>query len=243
MALRSPEIRYQILQKDPKLTGPQALELALTLERAKLDSEMSSLSSPLFVAGTQMISDGKSGEESPNAALAAMSSRNIKKKFFSKLVDQCKWCGRSHSRSLEDCPAKDAICLGCSEKGHFVRCCPNPNPKAKVKTEKLSYVARLFSVNLDPNLVFVEALVHGLEVRCLIDCGATRNFLSEEVWNKIKAKSPERILSPPDPNLRVDLADGTIVGTHGSCSLNLLIKETETLYTDCLLYTSDAADE
>ena len=155
LALRSPEIRYQILQgkgeEKMPLTGEEALALARSLDRAREESEKNQTSSYSFA----MSSDDPDPNTPEVENLAFTSQRSKPKKKPVRLIESCKWCGRTHALDRNDCPAKDAACSKCREKGHFQKM----YPRKDVEKATLSYVAKLFTVSENselPDLTFVD---------------------------------------------------------------------------------------
>ena len=131
------------------------------------------------------------------------------------VIDSCKWCGRSHARDRNDCPARGALCGKCKEKGHFQKLCPSKDsgsnlPKRPLTT--LAYMPRLFSMTEDSDLTFVSARIGGIEVEAMLDSGASGNFISEDLWSRTQAKIIE------DPK-SVEVANKQVVRTLGSCRL------------------------
>jgi hypothetical protein len=46
---------------------------------------------------------------------------------------QCRYCDRKHVRDRNVCPAKQAKCHKCHERGHFAKCCPQSQSKKQVR--------------------------------------------------------------------------------------------------------------
>ena len=226
IALRSPEIRYRILQgkgenKTP-LSGDEALALARSLERAKADAERS-------MNPTYSLATVGNNPEAESEVLAF-----TKKKSF-RTIDSCKWCGKSHARDRNDCPARDALCGRCREKGHFQKLGPRKEATSYVSNNSivkpdeskpdamLAYMPRLFSLAEKLDLTYVTVKVGGLDVQAMVDSGASTNFISEELWSKTKSEIIE------DPK-SVEVADKSVVLSLGGCCLNLFLSSTEVLY-------------
>ncbi|XP_061188181.1 uncharacterized protein LOC133196273 [Saccostrea echinata] len=51
-------------------------------------------------------------------------------------VQSCRYCGRTHPRSREKCPAFGQTCNLCGEQSHFERKCPNKEPPRAKRHEK-----------------------------------------------------------------------------------------------------------
>ena len=124
LALRSPEIRYQILQgkgeEKTLLTGEEALALARSLDRAREESEKNQTSTYSFALRDEPYIPEPLEVE--NLTFTNQKSKSKKKPV--RLIETCKWCGKTHALDRNDCPANDATCTKCREKGHFQKMCP-----------------------------------------------------------------------------------------------------------------------
>ena len=89
--------RKKLLQ-EPKLTLEKCLDSCRAAEATKLQvQDMSS----------------QSKESSEVNAL-----KSARPKSSSSMVDDCKFCGKSHERNREKCPAFDQICKKCKKENH-----------------------------------------------------------------------------------------------------------------------------
>ncbi|QRW18770.1 Retrotransposable element Tf2 protein [Rhizoctonia solani] len=114
------------------------------------------------------------------------------------------------------------LCVKCSQKGHGIKQCPNGwkatiKEVAKPPTPKKDFVDNLVefvSVGLDSNkkpLLFIDLHVQNSQaepIKTLIDSGATSNFISPIVVEKLKI--PKTLLENPRV---VRMLDGTISQT------------------------------
>ena len=65
--------------------------------------------------------------------------------------------------------------------------------------------AEILSINDAANALIINANLEGLEVKCLVDCGATATYISEKVVKHLSLRT-----TPMPKNEKVKLADGRI---------------------------------
>src|SRR5258705_9185255 len=97
-------------------------------------------------------------------------------------------------------------CHTCGGRGHFARVCPSKKlengSKQNRGNPKLSHITKgntgvLQSTEDNRQLYILKGNIDGLEVKCLIDCGASKSFISSNfvARNNLRAlkqgKGPE----------------------------------------------------
>ena len=152
-------------------------------------------------------------------------------------ISDCKFCGRSHKRNKESCPAYGKFCFGCGKRNHFVERCMQKSPgkkdtfsKAKihaVKEETTSSDEEILIVEISPqnkleinsvsqsppkNKIFASMFIKGKQISFQIDSGATCNVLPEHLV------PPGTMVEKSDHSLR--LYSKALLPIRGICSLN-----------------------
>ena len=116
---------------------------------------------------------------------------------------ECKFCGRSHVRQKEKCPAYGKSCNKCHEKNHFANRCKlvnvstRSNKPNKGKRNRDSVKALHSSTNVDTDSdesvmavdtgngpykkkIMGKFLIKGRKIEMQVDCGATVNILPKK---------------------------------------------------------------
>ena len=112
---------------------------------------------------------------------------------------KCFRCGRTgHMSKDADCPARGEICNKCKREGHFAICCKTKKPeKAPNKGRRGPRVNRVEEVSSGDEFAFTIASsardddklsvnVGGVNIKMLIDSGASCNVIDKELWNALK---------------------------------------------------------
>ncbi|QRW18621.1 Retrotransposable element Tf2 protein [Rhizoctonia solani] len=120
-----------------------------------------------------------------------------------------------------DCCCASGLCVKCGQKGHSIKQCPNgwkaaikevAKPLAQLDVHVLD--CEFVSVALDSNkkpLLFIDLHLHNFpteKIKTLVDSGATSNFISPTIVEKLKI--PKTQLKNPQV---VRMLDGTISQT------------------------------
>ncbi|KAJ8041935.1 hypothetical protein HOLleu_12874 [Holothuria leucospilota] len=95
----------------------------VTAQRAKTmsHSSASNMSDVSFVTGGKYNSKAK---RKTKRSFAGMQSSDI--------IKDCKFCGQSHAKARNACPASDAVCKCCGKVGHFaIKCSLKKSRKYK----------------------------------------------------------------------------------------------------------------
>ena len=164
-------------------------------------------------------------------------------------ISDCKFCGRSHKRNKESCPAFGRYCSGCGKRNHFVeKCSLKKSPgmrdtfsKAKihaVKEENTSSDDEILIVEISPknnlainavsqsppnNKIFASMIIKGRQISFQIDSGATCNVLPEHFV------PPVTKVEKSDHSLR--LYSRALLPINDICKLKVLNPKIQTEYT------------
>ena len=175
--LKSPEIRRDLL-KEPKLSLHDAVTKAVALEVSFADSKL--------------YDDNATSGHSSIAAMSDRPRSAMPKRTAGppgKAGPACKYCGRSHARGVHFCPAAKAKCHACGKTGHFS--CVRQSSKAHAvedsspPSESAQYIyesAYTCSDGMFQRQGFtVTLMVNGKPCSGLLDTGATRTILTDDV--------------------------------------------------------------
>ena len=128
--------------------------------------------------------------------------RQYKEKQSSML--KCKFCGKTHRRRKEECPAWKKNCLKCGKANHFASQCRSKQPEREKiygvgeqsdtdsEDEEADYVLTLreesiMSVNEGKfaKRIFAHLVLNNTSVKFQLDSGATVNILPLNLYRKI----------------------------------------------------------
>lgn len=176
-------VRRKLLEEGPHLTLARALEVASQCERVEEQ-----------LAAMSMYSDKKEGETV--SRIATNKGKYIKPKDkrknsdVSKMERQCYRCGYSdHMGKDPKCPARGQTCHKCNGKDHFSKMCRTKGQKKHqlnmVENVQNDYAFIIKENDMPEILTFC---VGGIELKMLVDSGATSNIMGENVWEKLKAQ-------------------------------------------------------
>ncbi|KAK7105707.1 hypothetical protein V1264_012941 [Littorina saxatilis] len=131
----------------------------------------------------------------------AMKHRNSKERREKQRL--CFRCGMdSHFASDEQCPARGKKCRSCSLVGHFSRCCKTKR-KDKPKNSSVRRVAghaedsdstssdsdeSTFAVHNAVKQNMTSITCGGVDLKVMIDSGASCNIIGKSTWKKLKEK-------------------------------------------------------
>ncbi len=112
---------------------------------------------------------------------------------------ECHRCGETPSHSRDVCPAKDAVCHKCGQKGHYIKKCQNKQRSVRALDADPENYAFMGSVSASDNSDFNSyMLVNGVELEFKIDTGADVTVIAERHYHRV-SRNP---LQPPDVQLK-----------------------------------------
>ena len=207
--LRSQQIRQRLLEN-------KTLELTAAFDQARaLDVAQQSLESysvPVTAAavppetaaaalGVQQ-GDNQSPDESQ---LSAASARQ-----------KCFFCGRNrHPRNV--CPARNAICLNCSKKGHYQTVCRSPAVSPSQNPVSHAMLSAASPGTLSKATVSVT--IKGRELQALVDTGSSESFISEKCVRELN-------LTVLPASGKVSMAATSLSSDiHGCCRETLTVQD------------------
>ena len=132
-----------------------------------------------------------------------------------KPVISCKFCGKKHVRSREECPAWGKSCSKCGEKNHFADKCTESSkssrpPKNKTKRKPVhtiqedcsseEYLLTVSAESLDSvnsQTLYAKMVANGHDIQFQLDSGATVNVLPAREYKEVC----------DDPELKVYMTD------------------------------------
>eukprot|EP00117_Sycon_ciliatum_P026714 scpid19450/ scgid21866/ Transposon Ty3-I Gag-Pol polyprotein; Gag3-Pol3; Transposon Ty3-2 TYA-TYB polyprotein; Capsid protein; p24; Spacer peptide p3; Nucleocapsid protein p11; Ty3 protease; p16; Spacer peptide J; Reverse transcriptase/ribonuclease H; p55; Integrase p52; Integrase p49 len=208
--LRSQELRKELL-KESKLTLANAVSKAVALESSITDSKLygDAAATPL------------SNSFSHIHRVSHSQPASAHKKF-----GKCKYCGRSHPRGKQHCPAADATCGNCSKVGHFTTVClSRKSDNARMTSEQVEeddanyFCDYAFSVDTSQHqqLFRKTLIVNGRPCEGLLDTGATRSVLTDDVVQP--TRKSDRILKAYNGGVISTLGMADVTVSVGSRSI------------------------
>ena len=130
---------------------------------------------------------------------------------------KCYFCGGNiHPGGRNQCPAKDQICNNCGKTGHFKRVCKSisqttlasvqqKNPKSSenefLEAQSLHFLSVIAGAPSCLNETILPAKLNGIEIKGLLDTGASESFVNETVAKSAKLQvygKPSRVCMASD---------------------------------------------
>ncbi|XP_062872210.1 uncharacterized protein K02A2.6-like [Trichomycterus rosablanca] len=196
------------LHMDPELTLVKAVTRARQSEQIK-KQEMLKSHFKADASNTQLDSvhsqqqwDRKSTRAKPQSSLSV--SNTARKKTIKHT--QCKRCGDMRGHSLQQCPAKDAVCNHCRKKGHYARVCRTKKlneGNVAILTESVEdeevFLGSL-TAKADEGPWMTEIKMDHSNVVCKIDTGADVTAVPERMCSQdqlSKLKRASKVLKGP----------------------------------------------
>ena len=181
--IRSDSIRTKLLQES-KLTLERCISLARSAETSKTQ--------------VKEITSGNN-DDKVNKVDHKQSRRQFQKALPKpQICQECLFCGKSHERDRNKCPAFGKTCTKCRKQNHFARCCnsyASSSHKVHEICDESSSEEELFNVTLGETdgenntyevrnnfgkKLFATMLIEDKQVRMQIDSGASCNILPKK---------------------------------------------------------------
>ena len=168
--LRSSAIRQRILESrnvDLAIITDQARSLELAQEQSS-----SYLISPVLPAP-----DVCSAIPTPVQKLNGNTDVECDENIVASSVERCYFCGLSKHPRIR-CPARDAVCNFCSEKGHFQKVCKSFK-QTKTKTFASAILSSVTSAAAPNSLstTVINVLINGYPLNALVDTGSSDSYI------------------------------------------------------------------
>lgn len=178
-------LRRKLLEEGPGLTLTRTLELAQQCD--KVESQLATMS---------ISKEKRKDTVEANNVNRVHDHRAKKKPRPNKGKGRGKRCYRcgsaDHLGRDPSCPAKGKECHKCGGKDHFASVCKTKQKKRKDESnfvgENDSDDGYAFHVTEKGGEATLCACVGGVNLKMLIDSGATRNIVDEQTWEWLKTK-------------------------------------------------------
>ncbi|KAL7880825.1 hypothetical protein SRHO_G00030790 [Serrasalmus rhombeus] len=212
------------LQMDPELTLAKAVTRARQSEQVKKQQEVLKKNFKGDTLNTQLDSmqlKQRGGiKHTPVKLQSSQSGMRAAQKKYTK-PSQCKRCGDIKGHSMQQCPAREAVCNHCKKKGHYARACrarKSSQVNIALLTEdvedEVAFLGSLMA-DTDKGPWMTEIKMDHYNVVCKIDTGADVTAV------------PERLCSP-DQLSRLVKSSKVLKGPGGT-ALSVKGKFTATL--------------
>ena len=195
MGVRENSLRKKLLQTR-ELTLRNCIDICRASESTNQQLKNMSQPDEVHTIGTRR--DGKidKGDQRSRTKGLIQERKQLKPKQGSVL--KCKYCGKSHRRAKEECPAWGKKCLKCNKANHFASQCRSRKNTEKGKIggvgelldsedEETEYVDYVLTVKEEsimsvaeakfPKRVFAHLIVNDTIVKFQLDTGAAVNVL------------------------------------------------------------------
>lgn len=178
-------VRRKLLEEGRRLTLARALEIASRCE--SIEEQMESMTCTSVKATTETVNrvlqkemKGKYGNWNTKG----------KPNRENKNDGKCYRCGNTdHLGRDPKCPARGQTCHKCQGKDHYGKMCRTKGSKTKQKVNNVdTHDDFAFAINDDNMPERLTFCVGGVNMRMLIDSGATRNVMGENAWEKLKSE-------------------------------------------------------
>ena len=104
----------------------------------------------------------------------------------------CQSCGRSECKPKWMCPTRLSTCFQCHKKGHWSNVCRSDNAKNEWRRKATFSAVTISEANLlcsskskSGDLNTISSAINGQKLSTLIDTGSSKNYLDEEVVQKL----------------------------------------------------------
>jgi len=204
------------LQMDPELTLVKAVNSARQTELVKKQQAVvrgteGQASQPITVEAVhknhqQRANRQKPGQKKPKGgARSSAPSRSPQNQGHTS----CSRCGKSPAHGRSQCPAKEATCLKCKNKGHYQAVCRSERGTVNSLDDNDSYLGAVYSKEINSvaaNPWKVVIAVNEIKIEFKLDTGADVSVIPETEFKKlnIELKNTSKILTgPSQQNLNV----------------------------------------
>lgn len=176
-------VRRKLLEEGRGLTLACALEVAARCEG--IEEQMSAMSGTGKLTETvnQLFHKGKRGKQVSGNTKGKQSREK-------KNEGKCYRCGNTdHIGRDPKCPARGQTCNKCHGKDHYAKMCRTKGAGTRQTVNNIEDTKEdfAFAVN-DGDMPRLSFCVGGVNVRMLIDSGATSNVMGENAWEKLKSE-------------------------------------------------------
>ena len=212
--IKDPEIKYRLLQEPADKELVDLVDLARDLERHRLESGHKGPEPFMTV-----------NQREPGVLQSFPRMKRSTEPLNPDHVS-CKCCRKRHSKSMEDCPAPEYRCWRCMKRGHFRKYCPAANPAVTQSSGKgkLNLMTPMF-YKLGHTTSRIRVLMKGSKWPCLVDTGASRNFISGAMAWKIKADFTPTVYE-------VELANGSMEKILWMCRESMVLADSLVMYPE-----------
>ncbi|KAJ8049054.1 hypothetical protein HOLleu_01612 [Holothuria leucospilota] len=118
------------------------------------------------------------------------------------MIHNCKFCGSSHPKRKEDCPAWGKTCKNCGKKNHFAAQCKSA-PKSHTQNKQANQINQvednqsddhewINSIHTEKKDLGCRMEVNNEEVIFQVDTGATVNTLPENMYTTVSLHQQQR---------------------------------------------------
>ncbi|XP_027143510.1 heat shock 70 kDa protein 12B [Larimichthys crocea] len=153
VGLRDKKLSEQ-LQLDSKLTMDTAISKARQSESVKKQLAMLNTNFKTEACNTQVDSVQARGAKVTSFKKKQHTSGQMPQNASRDKQSQCTRCGDTRGHTLQQCPAKDAVCNQCKKKGHYARMCKTKKRQAA----NVAAVAEYFHEDSDEDVVFLGSV-------------------------------------------------------------------------------------
>ncbi|KAL4720370.1 hypothetical protein ACJJTC_014027 [Scirpophaga incertulas] len=161
------------------------------------------------------------------------------KKYSEQDVVNCRWCGQTHKRKLELCPARGKICQKCKKMNHFSSVCRTKVIKEVTQEDGEDENLFINSVSKNVNRICLDwsqnlLLENSVLCNFKLDTGADVNLIPYHVYKKL---SKNKNIKLSKSKYKLVAYNKTGIKTYGSIVLEVKIKD-RSILIDFIITTS-----
>lgn len=157
-------------------------------------------------------------------------SDKIKKSAPQENVN-CRWCGKTHAKDKNKCPARGKKCSKCGLENHFASVCKTKVKKNVVKEINVENDYFCESVS---NLKVINAIswyekveVENMLINFKLDTGSDVNLVPKNLFDVICHKSKRQININHNASVNLEAYNGTKIKVIGETYLNVIVKNVQ----------------